>query len=213
MILTISNTSELSDSISSILNILGMPNYSTSVKEALNERGDIYRAILLPEPYIIDDIYSLVNALRSHFLGAKIYKIGAPYTEEIELFDYVIYPTNDEESATYILEELLRKHVDTLPRPLSKITIPRRDDIAIYGNKILLTRTEQMLVRCIALAHPVRLNKDELLRLCLRPGSYTEGAAIRTHISIINKKARQMGYEPIINGEEHGYTINSVYWD
>ena len=53
-----------------------------------------------------------------------------------------------------------------------------------------------------------QLSAEELLKYCMKPGSYTEGTAIRTHISIINKKARSLGLDYVIIGEERGYTVN-----
>ncbi|MBQ9084416.1 MAG: hypothetical protein IJY24_02040 [Clostridia bacterium] len=208
MILTINEAPGIFSSICSILNILDMPSYGAEPEEAFSERGDIYRAIILPEPYSRENIRETTDRLRAHFQGAKLYKIGPPDTEEAMLFDSVLYPSGGHSAVSNILDTLLSSSFFSPGLPDNLIEAPRRGSARVCGITLPLTKTEGMLLRCLALVYPARLSAEELLKYCMKPGSYTEGTAIRTHISIINKKARSLGLDYVIIGEERGYTVN-----
>lgn len=208
MILVINDDLRLCDSITDMFRLHGMPCYGANAEEAINEPANLYRLLLLPEPFSTDDIEILFKTLKDKFPELPICKVGIPNIEDLGLFDRVIYPKGVLGGVLSGIVNMLLStfNIGTYSDGYLKAPIDEKN-IYIGGTKVGLTKTEGLLLRCIMRSTPRGCTKEDLLKYCFRRGSYTEVSAIRTHICSINKKSEAIFGEKLILSENRRYYI------
>jgi DNA-binding response OmpR family regulator len=70
------------------------------------------------------------------------------------------------------------------------------------------TKTECMILRFLIRAYPTPVNAERILKYAYRPSRRPDAANIRTHVSIMNKKFRELTGRSLIEAEfGEGYRI------
>ncbi len=83
-----------------------------------------------------------------------------------------------------------------------------RERVLFFDTPLHFTKTETMLLRYLMASYPVPQRSEDILRYSFKPTRMPEPSSIRTHISVINKKFRQVTGDNLIStAEEGGYII------
>ena len=78
----------------------------------------------------------------------------------------------------------------------------------VNGTPLRLTKTELMIVRYLCATYPLRQRAERIRSFCWRSARMPEIANVRTHISVINSKAKKaLGRQLISCGIKCGYVL------
>ena len=77
------------------------------------------------------------------------------------------------------------------------------------GRAVRMTKTELMILRYLLAAYPTPRGVSEILKHAYRSGRMPEAGAVRTEISIINRKLYGIADRKIIKRTEDGYVISA----
>lgn len=211
MILIISKNKKNSAPLSEMFYFMGVLSHTATPTEALSLISPIFNCILIINPDMLADKEDYAARLRS-YLHIPIFALK-DNEDEIDniIFDGVI------NSNTYA------------PRILSFITnytdgkdmkIPGTYKLAginasvylhspMYFDKVIpLTKTESMILRSLICAYPTPLSAKEILKYAFRQSRLPEESNIRTHLSIMNRKFREItGRNLTVLTPSSGYRI------
>lgn len=208
MILVINDDQELCDSITDMFRLQGMPCYGAKIEDAIKEPRNLYSLLLLPEPFYTDDVRKMVENIGGVFQDLPICKVGIPNSFDAGLFDRVIYPGGDLGGVLSGIVNMVKNTFNIENYNIGYLKAPTDEkNIYLGKNKIGLTKTEGLLLRCIMRSGTGGCTKEDLLKYCFRRGSYTEVSAIRTHICAINKKVMEICNQKLIFSENRRYYI------
>ena len=195
MILIINKSKKEARGLSDMFYYMGILAYGVTPAEALSEISPIYRAIILMSPDNLPDKEDYVARLRS-YAQIPIFAMTASHdNHDVILFDEVIKKGT---YASYIYKSICDysyKYGTKLPGSyqLSGINASCDNIAPLYFFKALpFTKTETMILRTLIRTYPQPTSAKEILKYAFRPSKIPDISNIRTHISIMNKKFRDV---------------------
>lgn len=211
MILVISKSQRASRSITEMLYFMGIPSYTATPPTALSEISPIYSAIILVSPESLADKRDYSQRLRS-YADIPIFALTEKESYEDKfIFDGVI---NGNHYASKILKrivEFCELNGRKAPGIYKLAGIDASIDVNLptyFEKPIQLTKTESMILRTLISIYPVHTDSESILKYAFRQTKLPEKSNVRTHISIINKKFREVTGRNIISSTPSvGYRI------
>jgi len=195
MILTISKTPKHAHSISEMFYYMGIPCYAATPSEALSEISPIYSSVIIIAPNYLADKKDYVSRLRA-YADVPIFALtDSPDEYDGLISDGIIAQTSYVSKILNYLVEYTRENDRKIPGLYKLAGIDASVDLnlPIYFNKPLqFTKTETMILRVLISLYPVHLDAKNILKYAFRQSKLPENANVRTHISIMNKKFRQV---------------------
>ena len=199
--------------IAEIFYFMGYLTHGTTPHGALSEISTLYRAVIIAEPESIPDIEDYLSRLRGYSSSVPIFAIcqSEPEVRYRSLFGTVFKngtfsPTLAASISEYLDERGLEVMGDyRLAGIDASVT---RTGVYYFSTRLGLTKTEVMILRFLIRSYPIPRDTQTVLKYAYRPTRCPETAGVRTHISIMNKKFRELtGRNLIASLPGRGYVI------
>ena len=211
MILVIDKNRKNALCVADMFFYMGVLSRAATLSEAFSEISNTYRAILLLSPESYPDAEDFIKRLHSYNATMPIFLISE--TEEYHS-QYVAKVFPSSLYAAEVLVNILNYTIsNNLPQPgnytLAGLNLSCNERSPSYFSKLLpLTKTEAMIVKYLIRTHPRPITSEEILKYAYRESKVPEVSNIRTHISIINKKFRDIAGRNLIEMSlTTGYTL------
>lgn len=211
MILIINKSKKNARALSDMLYYIGILSYGSTPEEALSEVSPIYRAIIIENPDLLADKKDYVSRLRS-YANIPIFSIcDFPDSDDDLLFEATIKSG----SYAYQIFKVINKYCNNNSYHSPGVyrlagieaTINRRLPKFLY-RLLPFTKTETMILRALIRLYPIPINSKSLLKYAFRQARTPDVSSVRTHISIMNKKFREIsGRNLIYFSEDKGYKL------
>ena len=198
--------------IGDIFYYMGVISYATTPSEALTEISGLYRAVLVVDPEKLPDAESFVEKLHSYNARIPVFAVSDnPKNLSLDIFDGA-FPNNIYSSK--LVEEIVRYQVNQnlpLTSQYRLAGIEASCDcecVSVFDKSITFTKTETMILRYLIASYPSPKDAKSILKYAFKPLRKPEETSIRTHVSVMNKKFREVREKNLftsIQGE--GYVI------
>ncbi len=211
MILIISKSRKDARSLAEMFHIMGVIAYAATPSEALSEISLTYSAAIVMNPSLLPAKDEYVVRLR-RYASIPIFAYSDTEAEDDRLiFDGIIKSTSYASSALLAVSEhnigcdIKAPGVYKLAGIDASAALP----LPLYFERPLpLTKTEAMILRTLIVSYPNPMGAKEILKYAFRQTRTPEIANIRTHISVINKKFREIsGRNLIALSVGEGYVV------
>ena len=195
MILIISKNKKHSAPISEMFYFMGVLSHTATPTEALSLISPIFNCVLIINPDTLADKADYAARLRSYFTIPIFALSDANNDIDNIIFDGVI------KSSTYAprILSLIANHSDNTDMKIPGTYRLAGIDASVhlrspmYFDKVIpLTKTEVMILRSLICAYPSPLAAKEILKYAFRQSRRPEESNVRTHISVMNKKFREI---------------------
>lgn len=213
MILIIDRSKKNRDTLGDIFRYMGILAYACSPKEATAELSAQYHAIIIANPTSLVDIADFTYRLRSYASHVPLFSLSETSLPESyeKLFAINFKNTsNSSEIARAIIEycKLSGKYVIG-KYLLAGIDASADREIPLYFDTPLpFTKTETMILRYLTVAYPTPKDAGKILKYAFKERRSPEVCGVRTHISVMNRKFREIyGRNLISNTLGEGYSI------
>ena len=210
MVLIISPSRKTAEVISDMFYYMGVISYAATPTEALSEFSGLYRAALVIHPEALPDRTDFVSKLRSYARSVPIFAISDS-TDGNAAFD-TVYP--DSIYSSTLLEHIVRYQSErSLPLSahyrLAGIDASCTSERVTHFDKpISFTKTQTMILRYLIATYPVPQSAKRIVKYAYKPTKKPEVASIRTHLSVMNKRYREIsGKNLCLSIENDGYVI------
>lgn len=209
MILIINRSKKNGRRLSEMFHYMGILSFAATPTEALSELSPIYKAIIIASPETLPDCKEYISRINSYVRDIPIFALtdaAAPgfniYFDEI--FRAGAYTANMLKK----IRELLDADSPGIYK-LAGINASSSLNTSRYFNTALpLTKTENMIVRVLIKFYPNPTSAKKILKYAFKQSKLPELSSIRTHVSVINKKFRNIaGRNLIISESGSGYKI------
>ena len=215
MILIIDHNKRNADSISDMFYYMGILSKSASPVEALSEISSVYKAVLISEPSAFPDIKDYTSKLSAYYSDIPIFSVSSdPENAAYKGVFRKNYDINMYSSAIAmdISSELRAKGVT----PIGTYRLAGIDascdtsNVTAFDKAIPFTKTEVMILRYLICTYPAPQTAKSILKYAFKQNRKPDITGIRTHISVMNKKFRQIRDRNIIVSiPEKGYVIST----
>lgn len=213
MVLIISASKKKAQVINDIFYYMGVLSYAASPKESLSEISSLYRAILILDPEELPDEENFAEKLRSYAASIPIFAISDSDKYNADLYDGCF--KNSIYSST-LVEDIVRYQNDrrlplTAHYRLAGIDASCNSErITIFDKSTSFTKTETMILRYLIASYPLPQNAKSIVKYAYKATKKPELASIRTHISVMNKKFRELtGRNLFVGIEKEGYVVST----
>ena len=210
MVLIISSSRKTAEVISDMFYYMGVISYAATPTEALSEFSVLYRAALVIHPEVLPDRTDFISKLRSYARSVPIFAISDS-TEDNATFDGV-YP--DSIYSSTLLEQIVQYQRErSLPlsahyRLVGIDASCTAERVTCFDNPIPFTKTETMILRYLIATYPVPQSAKRIVKYAYKPTKKPEAASIRTHLSVMNKRFREIsGKDLCLSIGKEGYVI------
>lgn len=213
MVLIISTSKRKAQAISDIFYYMGVVSYAAAPSEALSEISTLYRAVLVLNPEELPDASGLADKLRSYASSVPIFAISDFDTLSCGVFD-ARFPDSIY-SSTLVGQIALYQRERNLPiiaqyRMAGIDASCDRERVRVFDKPISFTKTETMILRYLMVSYPMPQSPKNIIKYAFKPSRKPEITSIRTHISIINKKFRDIqGRALFVSIPKQGYTVST----
>ena len=212
MILIIDTTKKNARALSDMFYHMGILANGLTPSEALSEISLIYRAVLIMNPNSLPDKRDYMKRLHSYASEIPCFAItDEPDETDRQIFDDVV---GGGLYASRIYSRVLEFSKERGIRPPGKYRIAGIDcscdlNIPVYFTEALpFTRTENMILRVLIRTYPNPMKAKAILKYAFRPSKIPDISNVRTHISVMNKKFREITGRNLITLEiGEGYRI------
>ena len=211
MILIINKNKENAIAFSDMFYYMGVLAKAATAREAFSFFGEGFSAALV---FLHEDDKNTVELiLRLHTIAPTfpIFTVGNPPTE---CKNAIAHSFESNTFAPAILSKIIEYAKENELRTPGEYRLAGLDacrDIGTpryFDSPIHFTRTELMIIRYLIRAYPGFASPDEILRFAYRESRLPEAANVKTHISIINKKFRDLFERNLIEAQfGKGYRI------
>ena len=209
MILIIDRSKKDAVKMAEMLYYMGVLAYGTEPKEALSEISNIYHAVVIINPNNLPDTVNYIHKIRS-YVSIPIFALSKDRVNSDFVFDGIFSNTYASSVLNHIIDHCIKKGYYTpgIYR-LAGFDASINLNTTVYMDKALpFTKTENMILRILIRSYPNPVNAKYILRHAFRTSRIPDISNIRTHISIMNKKFRNISnrnlIEPIFG---QGYRI------
>lgn len=211
MILIISSTKKKAQAISDIFYYMGVLSYAATPSEALSEISSLYRALIILDPEELADAEDYLSRIRSYSSKIPIFTLSDGKDSLHNSFDGVF--ENSIYSSTLI--ERIAYYQKQHALPLSAHYRLAGIDASCYlkhvkafDDLIGFTKTETMILRYLIASYPIPQSSSEIIKYSFKPSRRPELTSIRTHISVMNKKFREVrGRNLFLSIPGEGYVV------
>ena len=211
MILIVSKSKKHATPLSEMFYFMGVLSHVATPTEALSQISPIFSCVLIANPDRLADKEDYTSRIRA-YLSIPIFALKDSKDELDDIiFNGVI------SSSTYAPKILnfIRNYAErnefksTGTYKLAGIDASVYLRSPMYFDKVIpLTKTETMILRALICAYPAPLGAKEILKYAFRQTKLPEEANIRTHISIMNRKFREItGRNLTILTPSSGYRV------
>ena len=218
MILVIDKSEKNASVISDIFYYMGILSLSVVPEKIFNNISNRYNAIIISEPEKISSIEEVISYVKEYSFGAPIFALSSNplMKSKNEFFDYTLF---DKVFPYDIYSSEAVKDILTYQNENGKNLIGDyklagidasifSNEITYFGTPLKFTKTETMIVRYLISAYPTYSTAKDILKFAFKMNKKPEISNIRTHISIINKKFREItGRNLIFSEQKMGYSI------
>ena len=201
MILIINKSKKDAQRLSEMLYFMGIVSYGASLTEAFSEISTSYSAVIVMNPNTLADKADFATRLRL-YASLPIFAVTdvKDPTDDL-IFDCTI---NAAPHASKILKYVTDYCIQRGLKPPGTYKLAGIDASAYlttpsYYNKALpFTKTELMLLRTLIATYPTPINAKTILKYAFKPSKKPELSNVRTHVSVMNKKFREISERNII---------------
>lgn len=210
MILILSGRIRTAEAIAEMLRYAGVICYCTTYAASLGEIAPQYKAVLAVEPHTEPCLDAYMRSIHEAAPRALLYSISGSIGGRSAFFIRE-YPRHV--SPSHLLRDMTedaRRLGTVAPGSYCAVGIDascNRKYATIYDDRLPFTRTELMILRCLLASSPRPLSADELLKYAFKRARQPQVSAVRTHVSVINRRFRDMYGENLICMSEHGYCL------
>lgn len=211
MILIVSKNKKHSAPISEMFYFMGVLSHTATPTEALSLISTIFNCVLIVNPDMLSDKEDYVLRLRS-YISIPIFALtdAEDETDGI-IFDGVIKSSTYAPRILSLITNYLKNSDMKIPGTykLAGIDASVHLRLPMYFDKVIpLTKTETMILRSLICSYPTPLSAKEILKYAFKQSRLPEASNIRTHISIMNKKFREItGRNLAILTPNEGYRV------
>ena len=215
MVLIINSSKRKAQDVSDIFYYMGVISYAATPTGALSEISELYRAVIVMDPEDMPDVESYLKKLRAYSATVPIFALtdNQPAHAYFRRFD-AIFPSSIYSST--LVEEIVRYQNQrglllTAHYRLAGIDASCDSDVVrVFDNSMRFTKTETMILRYLISAYPAPQSARNIIKYAFKPSRRPEITSIRTHISVMNKKFRDMrGKNLFINLPMQGYIVST----
>ena len=213
MVLIVNRRKRDANAVSEMFHFMGILSYPATPTEALSEISLLYRAVIVMEPQTLPDARDFVKRLRSYVRTIPIFAVS-DMIEDFkykEIFDGIYRFSIFSSTLASKMIEVTKELGQPLMGDYRVAGINASCDmnfVSYFDRAIPFTKTEAMIVRTMVRAYPLPLPAAKILKYAFRPSRSPEAASIRTHMSSINKKFRNLfGRNLSVLVPERGYVI------
>lgn len=211
MLLIISKSKKEARSAAEMFYYMGIISRGASPTEALSEISAFHSAVIIINPDGLSSPEDYCRRLRS-YAHVPIFAISeTPTRTDSLIFDGILKRTSYASRIFKFISEYAYSNSLRAPGSYKLAGIDASVDISIpmYFDKPLpFTKTETMILRTLIATYPTPTPSEDILKYAFRESKAPELSNIRTHISVMNKKFREITGRNIITlslGE--GYRI------
>ena len=213
MILIINSALKEAHSLSDMFYYMGVLSYAATPSEALSEISVIYRAVILMSPDTLPDKEEYVAMLRK-YANIPIFAMTEEADREDKMiFDGIIGRFAYSASIIDFLNEYTEKNGLNNVGDYKLAGIDASATLCspkYFGKAICFTKTETMILRALIITYPRHLDTGEILKYAFKPSRSPMLSNVRTHISIMNRKHRDIIGRNIISfSAGEGYRITA----
>ena len=211
MILIINKSKKEAQRLSEMFYFMGVVSYALTPSEALAEISTVYSAVIVMNPNALADKEDYIYRLRS-YANLPTFAIS----DTIDSIDSIIFDgvIKGSSYASRILSYLTNFCVERGLKPpgtykLAGIDASVHLTTPTYFNRALTyTKTELMILRTLITTYPTPTKAQLILKYAFKPTRKPELSSIRTHISVMNKKFRDIAERNmIVLTPSEGYRI------
>ena len=195
MILIIDRSRNSESYASDMFSYMGVLSRTIPHSEVFSEISNKYRAVLMLAPEEISDLADFIKRLHSYNASLPIFALTSESGTDRKLFAQ-IFPLGT--SAASIMAQILaytEKNVLLQPGDYRLAGLDLSCDLATplyFDTPLPLTRTKAMIIKYLIRSYPNPTTAEEILKYSHKESRMPEISIIRTHISFINKKFREM---------------------
>ena len=211
MVLIISSSKKRAQLINDIFYYMGVISHAVTPSEAYSEFSGIYRAALVIEPDGLPDVEGFVTKLRSYAFNVPVFAISDAGNYKKEIFDgsfrgSIYSSTLIEEIVRYQSEHLLPLSAHYRLAGIDASCTNER--VSVFDKAISFTKTETMILRYLIAYYPTPQSAKRIVKYAYKPTKKPEISSIRTHISVMNKKFRELtGKNLFLAMDKEGYVV------
>ena len=212
MLLIIDTNKRRAESISDIFYYMGILSRAATPNEAFAEISSAYKAVIISAPDTFPDIRDFKEKLSS-YLSVPMYSISEnPNDKSYKGLFRACFNENIYSSAlaVNIANDLKLQNLSPIGTyRLSGIDASCDSTHATaLGHTLPFTKTELMILRYLISSYSLPQTPKNILKYAFKPGKQPDISGIRTHISVMNKKFRQiLNRNLIISIPDQGYVI------
>ena len=211
MILVIDKSKRNAESLAEMLHYTGYITTGATPQEALSEISTLYRAVIIISPERLPDAREFNERIRSYVSNIPIFAVSDTEINPEDGFNGCF--SKRELSSTIPTKITEYTEAIGLPAP-GRYTLAGIDasaDLATptyFWTPLPLTKTETAILRALIRAYPLPFDSVKILKYAYRQSRLPEASNVRTHVSGINKKFKEItgrALVALIPGE--GYAI------
>ena len=213
MVLVIHNIKRNAQAISDMFYYMGILSYAASTVEALYEISDTYRAVIVMNPEDLPDVEYLVERLRDRAPRIPIFAISNRAEYRGTLFDEC-FPSDIYSSK--LIEEIVRFQNEREISAISQYRLSgidascKESSVKAFNLAVSFTKTETMILRYLIRSYPTPQGASAILHYSFKQTRKPEPASIRTHVSAMNRKFRELiGKNLFLAIPTKGYVIST----
>ena len=213
MVLIISSSKKRAQLINDIFYYMGVISHAVTPSEAYSEFSGIYRAALVIEPDSLSDAEDFVTKLRSYASGVPIFAISDTKNYSEKIFDgsfqgSIYSSTLVEEIVRYQSEHRLPLSAHYRLAGIDASCTNER--VSVFDKAVSFTKTETMILRYLIACYPTPQNAKRIVKYAYKPTKKPEISSIRTHVSVMNKKFRELtGKNLFLAMDKEGYVVST----
>ncbi len=195
MILAIDRSKRNAVSLADMFFRMGVLSKGVTPSEALSEVSLRYNAIIIINPHALPDTVDYIRRLVLYSGKIPIFSVGDDKGLYKNLFNLNFSNTSYAAKIYKSICEFNRNIGYKSPGIYRIMGIDVSADLpcAMYFDKPLpFTKTENMILKTLIVAYPQPANAKEILKYAFRNSRKPEQSSIRTHISVMNKKYREV---------------------
>ncbi len=207
MILVVSKSKSEAEKLAESFNIMGYLSLGVAGASAKDELTPSYHAIIVINPITIPSLDSL---LYYNSIGLKVPIFAIGDVEDGRFSEIYTQPVG----TSILIKRIIRYLVINEKPIIGKYKCAGFDASAILPNiqffdrPIKLTKTEKMIFRYLSVSYPLPVTADQIIKYAIRPSRNPEPSSIRTHISGMNKKFKDIIGRPMIDFfDRRGYLL------
>ncbi len=212
MILVINKSKRNAAILAEAFYYMGVLSRAVTEDEAVSEISELYKAVIIASPNEFSDKEELVSSLRN-ISDAPIFALLSTCTfRDRYIFDECL---NGELYCSKIYDSIVSHFTEKKASPPGAymacgINASAELSLPFYKGHILpFTKSETMILRTLIKLSPTPANTKEILKYAFRESRLPDISNVRTHISIMNKKFRELTGEKLISHSyNQGYIIS-----